>query len=56
MATEETVQLNEAHSPQQASLEAFASVLDSVKEELVKMRRDHDSKSLHPTLMHVSIC
>jgi hypothetical protein len=43
MATEESVQLNEAHAPQQASIDAFNSVLDSVKHELVKLRRDHDS-------------
>jgi len=43
MATQETVQLNEAHAPQQASIDAFNSILDSVKEELVKLRRDHDS-------------
>ncbi|OAK96416.1 hypothetical protein IQ06DRAFT_257259 [Phaeosphaeriaceae sp. SRC1lsM3a] len=42
MATEETVQLNEAHAPQQASVDAFASIIDSVKAELVKLRRDHD--------------
>ncbi|KAJ4295242.1 hypothetical protein N0V90_007253 [Kalmusia sp. IMI 367209] len=42
MATEETVQLNEAHAPQQASIDAFNSILSSVKEELVKLRRDHD--------------
>jgi hypothetical protein len=43
MATEESVQLSEAHAPQQASIEAFNSVLVSVKHELVKLRRDHDS-------------
>lgn len=44
MATEETVQLNELHAPQQASIDAFDSILGSLKEELVKLRRDHDSK------------
>ena len=44
MATEDTVQLNELHAPQQASLDAFDSVLSSVKEELIKLRRDHDSR------------
>ena len=43
MATEETVQLNEAHAPQQASIDAFKSILDSVKGELVKLRHTHDS-------------
>ncbi|KAF1964255.1 hypothetical protein BU23DRAFT_493291 [Bimuria novae-zelandiae CBS 107.79] len=42
MATEETVQLGELHAPQQASIDAFDSVLSSLKEELVKLRRDHD--------------
>ncbi|KAF2830547.1 hypothetical protein CC86DRAFT_367284 [Ophiobolus disseminans] len=42
MATEETVQLNEAHAPQQASIDAFNSILHSVKSELLKLRRDHD--------------
>ncbi|CAG5140404.1 uncharacterized protein ALTATR162_LOCUS701 [Alternaria atra] len=42
MATEDTVDLSAAHAPQPASLDAFASVLDTVKEELVKLRRDHD--------------
>ncbi|KAH3984856.1 hypothetical protein HBH92_153980 [Parastagonospora nodorum] len=42
MATEETVQLNEADAPHQASIDAFSSILDSVKQELVKLRRDHD--------------
>lgn len=44
MATEDTVQLNEAHAPHQASVDAFASILPSLKEELVKLRRNHDSK------------
>jgi len=44
MATEETVQLNELHAPQQASIDAFDSILGSLKEELVKLRRDHDSE------------
>lgn len=47
MATEDTVQLSEAHMPQQASIDAFNSILESVKEELVKLRRDHDSKLLY---------
>ncbi|KAH7083167.1 hypothetical protein BKA63DRAFT_403431 [Paraphoma chrysanthemicola] len=42
MATEETVQLNEAHAPHQASIDAFNSVLQSVKAELVKLRHTHD--------------
>lgn len=54
MATEETVQLNEAHAPQQASVDAFASIIDSVKAELVKLRRDHDSKSI-PSPQNASI-
>jgi hypothetical protein len=47
MATEETVQLNEAHAPHQASIDAFNSILESLKQELVKLRHDHDSQ-LHP--------
>jgi hypothetical protein len=51
MATEDTVDLSAAHAPQPASLDAFASILDTVKEELVKLRRDHDSKTTFlPTL------
>jgi hypothetical protein len=46
MATEETVDLSPAHAPQAASVDAFNSVLDTVKQELVKLRRDHDSKLL----------
>ncbi|CAN9083893.1 unnamed protein product [Alternaria alternata] len=42
MATEETVDLSPAHAPQPASVDAFSSVLDTVKQELVKLRRDHD--------------
>ncbi|KAF1940595.1 hypothetical protein EJ02DRAFT_435472 [Clathrospora elynae] len=42
MATEETVQLSEAHTPQQASIEAFSLIIELVKKELVKLRRDHD--------------
>ncbi|KAF2020651.1 hypothetical protein BU24DRAFT_445838 [Aaosphaeria arxii CBS 175.79] len=42
MATEDTVQLNEAHAPQQASLDAFDSILESVKQELIKLRHSHD--------------
>ncbi|KAJ8113491.1 hypothetical protein OPT61_g4392 [Boeremia exigua] len=42
MATEETVKLNDAHAPQQASIDALDSILETVKEELVKLRRDHD--------------
>ncbi|KAF1845301.1 uncharacterized protein K460DRAFT_311522 [Cucurbitaria berberidis CBS 394.84] len=42
MATEDTVQLSEAHAPQQASIDAFNSILESVKEGLIKLRRDHD--------------
>jgi hypothetical protein len=45
MATEETVQLNPAHEPLQASIDAFDSILESLKDELVKLRRDHDSAS-----------
>ncbi|KAH7135722.1 hypothetical protein B0J11DRAFT_167753 [Dendryphion nanum] len=42
MATEDTVQLNEAHAPQHASIDAFGSILESVKSELVKLRHTHD--------------
>jgi hypothetical protein len=54
MATEETVQLNEAHAPQQASIDAFNSILESVKEELVKLRRDHDSTTYNRFLLSQS--
>ena len=47
MATEETVQLNPAHAPLQASIDAFDSILGSLKDELVKLRRDHDSASTY---------
>jgi hypothetical protein len=43
MATADSVQLNDAHAPHQPSIDAFNSVLESVKQELVKLRRDHDS-------------
>jgi hypothetical protein len=43
MATEETVQLNELHAPQQASIDAFNSILPDLKGQLAKLRRDHDS-------------
>lgn len=49
MATEETVQLSDAHAPHQASIDAFDSVLGTVKDELVKLRRDHDSMSCSVT-------
>ncbi|KAF1922561.1 uncharacterized protein M421DRAFT_426799 [Didymella exigua CBS 183.55] len=42
MATRETVQLGEEHAPHQASIDAIDSVLETVKGELVKLRRDHD--------------
>lgn len=43
MATRDTVQLSDAHAPQQASIDALESILKTVKEELVKLRRDCDS-------------
>jgi hypothetical protein len=46
MATSETVSLNDAHAPHQASIDAFTFILPSLKEELTKLRRDHDSKQL----------
>ncbi|KAF2678261.1 hypothetical protein K458DRAFT_423209 [Lentithecium fluviatile CBS 122367] len=42
MATEETVQLNEAHAPHQASIDALDSVLSTLKHELIKLRHNHD--------------
>ena len=42
MATSETVTLNEAHAPLQASIDAFNTILPSLKDELTKLRRDHD--------------
>lgn len=53
MATEDTVQLNEAHAPQQASIDAFESVISSVKQELVKLRHDHDSKLHQPSRLFI---
>jgi hypothetical protein len=56
MATSETVTLNEAHAPLQASIDAFNTILPSLKDELTKLRRDHDSTSplhlLTPSLCH----
>jgi hypothetical protein len=52
MATEDTVQLSDAHSPHQASVDALASVLETVKDELVKLRRDHDSMRYPTTLLN----
>lgn len=46
MATEETVQLNEAHAPQQASIDAFNSILTTLKHDLANLRRQHDSMLL----------
>lgn len=45
MATEDTVHLSEPHAPHQASIDAFSSILEEVKAELVKLRHDHDSKT-----------
>ncbi|EMD68106.1 hypothetical protein GGP41_001677 [Bipolaris sorokiniana] len=42
MATEDTVHLSEPHAPHQASIDAFSSILEEVKAELVKLRHDHD--------------
>ncbi|KAF1998250.1 hypothetical protein P154DRAFT_439617 [Amniculicola lignicola CBS 123094] len=42
MATAETIDLNEAHAPKEASLHAFESVLHSLKNELIKLRHNHD--------------
>jgi hypothetical protein len=55
MATEETVQLNPAHAPHQASIDAFDSILEALKDELVKLRRDHDSASTH-LQQHRQLC
>jgi hypothetical protein len=46
MATEETVQLSEEHTPHQASVDAIDSILETLKDELVKLRRDHDSMAV----------
>ncbi|ORY12840.1 hypothetical protein BCR34DRAFT_481975 [Clohesyomyces aquaticus] len=42
MATAETIQLSEPHAPKEASIQAFESILDSLKHELVKVRHEHD--------------
>ncbi|EUC43733.1 hypothetical protein COCMIDRAFT_100050 [Bipolaris oryzae ATCC 44560] len=42
MATEDTVHLSSPHAPHQASIDAFSSVLEEVKAELIKLRHDHD--------------
>lgn len=46
MATAEVIDLSEPHAPKDASIAAFEQVLPSLREELVKLRRDHDSMSL----------
>ena len=46
MATEKTVQLSEEHAPHQASIDAIDSILQTLKDELVKLRRDHDSTAV----------
>ena len=46
MATEETVQLGELHAPHQASIDAFNSILSTLKHELIKLRHDHDSECI----------
>jgi len=48
MATEDQVELTEAHAPLQASIDAFGSVLDFLKHELLKIRHEHDSKIVPP--------
>jgi hypothetical protein len=50
MATEDQVELTEAHAPLQASIDAFSSVLESVKHELLKIRHEHDSMIPHLVL------
>jgi hypothetical protein len=56
MATEDSVDLSAAHAPQPASLDAFTSILDTVKQELTKLRRDHDSNSPPPyTHIHSTV-
>jgi hypothetical protein len=55
MATEDTVQLNEAHAPQQASIDAFSSIIESVKAELLKLRRDHDSTTRNKSTFFSSL-
>ena len=55
MATEETVQLSEEHAPHQASIDAIESILGTLKEELVKLRHDHDSTpSPDPRYVHLT--
>ncbi|KAJ4984177.1 hypothetical protein SVAN01_10348 [Stagonosporopsis vannaccii] len=53
MATEDTVQLSEAHAPHQASIDAFESILETLKEELMKLRHDHDSTGHHLTATYL---
>jgi hypothetical protein len=53
MATAETVQLSEPHAPKEASIKTFEDVLPTLKQELVKLRRDHDSK-YHQSADHTS--
>ena len=52
MATEKTVQLSEEHAPHQASIDAIDSILQTLKDELVKLRRDHDSTRVS-SLVHM---
>jgi hypothetical protein len=50
MATEDQVELTDAHAPLQASIDAFGSVLEFLKHELLKIRHEHDSKIAHQFL------
>jgi hypothetical protein len=45
MATADQVKLSDLHAPKEGSIKAFEEILSSLKQELVKIRRDHDSKA-----------
>jgi hypothetical protein len=49
MATEGTVQLSKTHAPHRATINALKSVLEILKDELVKLGHDHN-RIPHPEL------
>jgi hypothetical protein len=55
MSTGEVVDLTEEHAPKEAAIAAFEEVLPSLKQELVKIRRDHDSKPKPPEVRCVPV-
>jgi hypothetical protein len=41
-ASEESISLNEAHPPRENAVEAFSIILPTIKEEIIKSRRNWD--------------